>query len=255
MTRDRPFSALYHGVVRHARYTPKKHRFAYRVFSVLLDIDKLETLTENLRLFSLNRFNLFGFYESDHGAKDGSPLRPFIESLLQEKAVPAPEQILVMCYPRILGYAFNPITVYYCLNENRISSLIYEVNNTFGDDHLYVVPVTAQNPPSHHNRAKKLHVSPFMTMDAEYSFTTDRPDDGLKLVIREKSGGSPLLLASFVGQRAALTDRELLRSFFRYPLMTLKILAAIHIEALRLFLKGVGYVRRPEPGRSRVSYD
>ena len=113
-------SAIYHGIVRHARYAPKKHRFAYKVFSLLLDIDELEALSKKLKLFSLNRFNVFSFRTSDHGAKDGSPLRPFIENILDKENIGAPDQILVMCYPRIFGYVFNPITLYYCLKNNKI---------------------------------------------------------------------------------------------------------------------------------------
>ena len=108
---DHSYSAIYHGTVRHARYMPKKHRFAYKVFSLLLDIDQLETLSKNLKLFSFNRFNIFSFRTSDHGANDGSPLRPFIEKILDKEKLKAPDNILVMCYPRIFGYVFNPITV------------------------------------------------------------------------------------------------------------------------------------------------
>ena len=249
-----PKSAIYHGIVRHARYAPKKHRFAYKVFSLLLDIDELEALSKKLKLFSCNRFNVFSFRTSDHGAKDGSPLRPFIENILDKENIRAPEQILVMCYPRIFGYVFNPITVYYCLKNNKISVMIYEVNNTFGEDHIYVVPQTDSDLPAKHNRRKELHVSPFISMDAEYSFTTDIPDDELKVIIREKSNGAPLLLASFIGHRAFLNDKELLKAFFRYPLMTVKIVIGIHYEALRLILKGVIYMKRPSKESSRITY-
>ena len=132
--------------------------------------------------------------------------------------------------------------------------MIYEVNNTFGEDHIYVVPQTETDRPTNHNRKKKLHVSPFISMDAEYSFTTEIPDDELKVIIREKSNGAPLLLASFIGQRATFNDKELLKAFFRYPLMTIKIVIGIHYEALRLILKGVIYIKRPSKGLSRITY-
>lgn len=247
-------SAIYHGIVRHARYMPKKHRFAYKVFSLLLDIDELESLSKKFKLFSLNRFNVFSFRTSDHGAKDGTPLRPFIEKILEKEKIKSPENILVMCYPRIFGYVFNPITVYYCLENKKISAMIYEVNNTFGEDHIYVVPQNKTDRPTKHNRKKKLHVSPFISMDAEYSFTTEIPDEELKVIIREKSNGAPLLLASFIGQRATFNDKELLKAFFRYPLMTIKIVIGIHYEALRLILKGVIYIKRPSKGSSRITY-
>jgi DUF1365 family protein len=255
-------SALFHGHVRHARYRPKRHRFTYRTFSMLLDIDEIDQLSAKLRFFSHNKFNLLSFYTRDHGAKDGTPLRPFIESLLAREGIAAPDDIHMLCYPRMLGFVFNPITVYYCVSKNgtksgtnsKLSALVYEVNNTFGDDHVYVIPMRRQDNPLRHERDKRLHVSPFMGMKARYSFTAELPEDELKLVIRETYDDAPILLASFHGQRKPVKDSVLLKSFFAYPLMTLKIVAGIHFEALRLFLKGVPFIKRPPPQDKRISY-
>ena len=250
-----PENALYVGTVRHARYRPKTHRFSYRVFSTLFDVDALDSNTLGLSLLSVNRFNLFSIRLSDHGAKDGSKLRPFVESMLQEADLPAPDKIFILCYPRMFGFAFNPLTVYYCLTDGQISGMVYEVRNTFGDDHIYVVSLAEDSAetPTLHARDKQMHVSPFIGMQARYHFSTALPDDTLRLVIRETQDAQPLLVASFVGDKRPLSDKQLLRAFLTHPLMTVKVLVAIHYEAAKLFLKGVPFIRRPEPSQSRHS--
>lgn len=251
-----PTSAIYAGIVRHARYTPARHRFSYRVFSLFLDVDDLDARVNLPGLLSVDRFNLFSIRLKDHGPKDAKPLRGFIDTLLQARGLPVPDCVFILCYPRILGYAFNPLTVYYCLNDGELSALIYEVRNTFGDDHIYVVPVGKAGSESAmaHSRDKKMHVSPFIDMHATYHFSAPLPDDALRLVIRETQDTKPLLVASFSGQRRALTNTQLLRAFFQYPLMTLKVVAAIHFEAGRLILKRVPFVPRPTPPQDRVSF-
>ncbi|MGC6511548.1 MAG: DUF1365 domain-containing protein [Parvibaculales bacterium] len=248
-------NGIYHGQVRHARYQPKRHRFSYSVFSFLLDIDRLEETGRNLKLFSFNRFNLFSFWQKDHGPKDGNALRPFLTELLAAAGLPEPARILILCYPRILGLAFNPITLYYCHDRSgQVCAMIYEVRNTFGGDHIYVVPLRGTDTVSSHSRSKKLHVSPFMSMQASYSFTATPPDDSIKFVIRETCEEKPMLVASFVGKRKKLTDTELVKSFVKHPLMTLKIIAGIHFEAVKLLLKGVPYIKGDNKPKKRISY-
>lgn len=248
-------NALYVGHVRHARYQPKRHRFSYRVFSALLDVDAIDADTLGLKLLSIDHFNLFSVRRRDHGAKDGSPLRPFIESLLAEAHIAAPDSIHILCYPRMFGFAFNPLTVYYCLKDGSVSAMVYEVRNTFGDDHIYIVPLAEQTSetPILHERDKLMHVSPFIGMQARYHFSAPLPDADLRLVIRETQADEPLLVASFVARRKMLTDRQLVKAFLTHPLMTVKVLVAIHYEAAKLFLKGVPFVRRPAPPQSRHS--
>lgn len=248
-------NALYVGQVRHARYQPKRHRFSYRVFSTLLDVDAIDADALRLNLLSIDRFNLFSIKRRDHGAKDGSPLRPFIESLLAEADICPPDSIHILCYPRMFGFAFNPLTVYYCQKDARVTAMVYEVRNTFGDDHIYIVPLTdtSAETPILHERDKRMHVSPFIGMQARYHFSAPLPDEDLRLVIRETQADEPLLVASFVAQRKKLTDRQLLKAFLTHPLMTVKVLVAIHYEAAKLFLKGVPFIRRPAPPQSRHS--
>lgn len=250
-----PKNALYVGHVRHARYRPKAHRFDYRVFSTFLDVDDIDAKQLHLQFLSVDRYNLFSIRKRDHGPKDGSNLRPFIEGLLEEAGLAAPSRIFMLSYPRMLGFAFNPLTVYYCLNGPDVSAMVYEVRNTFGDDHIYVVPLTdnTSETPLLHARDKKMHVSPFINMQTRYHFSAELPDADLRLVIRETQDQAPLLLASFVAHRRQLTDTTLLRAFITHPLMTVKVLVAIHLEAAKLFIKGVPFIRRPKPPESRHS--
>lgn len=251
-----PDQALYVGTVRHARYRPRRHRFSYRVFSAFLDVDAIDNDRLGLKLLSVDRFNLFSIKKRDHGAKDGSALRPFIEKLLAEAGLAAPDRIAVLCYPRMFGFAFNPLTVFYCFSGDAVSAMIYEVRNTFGDDHIYVVPLGAVSAetPILHERDKLMHVSPFIGMQARYHFSAAAPDETLRLVIRETQDDAPLLVASFAGIRKPLSDRQLLGAFITHPLMTVKVVVAIHWEAARLFVKGVPFFRRPEPPQRRHSF-
>lgn len=248
-------NALYFGQVRHARYRPRTHRFAYRVFSALLNVDDVDAGHLHTRLMSVDRFNLFSIRRRDHGAKDGSKLRPFIEKLLNEAHIGRPERIEILCYPRMFGFAFNPLTVYYCHDKSGISAMVYEVRNTFGDDHIYVVPLAGKKRDKLHLhcRDKLMHVSPFISMQATYHFSADMPGEALRLVIRETQDNAPLLVASFVGTRQGLTDGVLIKAFLKHPLMTVKVLVAIHFEAAKLFMKGVPFFKRPKPPQRRHS--
>ena len=129
----------------HERFQPFSHRFTYKVFSAFLDIDRIDELSARLWLFSRNRFNLYSFHDKDHGPRDGTALRPHVERLLTAaNASFEPANIRLLCYPRILGHVFNPLSVYYCYDAaNVLRALIYEVRNTFGEHHSYVAPIAA----------------------------------------------------------------------------------------------------------------
>jgi DUF1365 family protein len=231
-------ASLYRGVVTHRRFKPVEHRFAYRVFSMLIDLDRIEELDRSLRLFSRNRFNLFSLHERDHG--DGSgPLCARIRALLRECGFSGDGRIALLCYPRILGYAFNPLSIFYCHDaDGGIEAVLYEVRNTFGGKHSYLIP--AEDGDIIRQQAdKRFHVSPFIGMTATYEFLITPPGDSVSVVIHERDAEGPLLNATFTGQAEPMTDRALFAAFLRYPLMTLKVIAAIHFEALRLLAKGL----------------
>jgi DUF1365 family protein len=244
-------AALYVGDVMHARLKPVGHRFSYRVMSLLIDLDRLEVADRQTPLFGVNRRALYSFYEADHGRRDGSPLRLYAQRCAAEHGIDlSGGRVLLLCYPRLFGYTFNPLSVYYCYSaDGQPALLIYEVRNTFGDIHAYVLPVRrGEISPAgiRQTQDKRFYVSPFVEMAMRYHFRVMLPQDRVKLRILETDSEGPLLSATFNGHRRILTTQELLRSFFSLPLVTLKILAAIHWEALRLWLKGVHLVPRRE---------
>lgn len=236
---------LYQGEVMHMRLTPFRHQFRYRVFSLLLDIDRLEETCAPLRLLSLDRFNLLSFHCRDHGARDGSALRPWVDRQLLAHGRPKPARVRLLSFPRILGYAFNPLSVYYCEDaEGRLESVIYEVKNTFGDQHPYVLAAPADaDGAARHEEAKDFFVSPFIGIDQTYSFTIRPPGDRLSLRIRQRDAEGPWLIATQCARRVALSDAGLLRLWLRHPLMTVKVFGAIHWQALKLAIKGATFHR------------
>lgn len=242
-------ACIYEGHVMHMRLTPFAHRFRYRVFALLLDIDRLEKDLRPLRLLALDRFGLMSFLRRDHGPRDGSELRPWVEGLLAGAGRPAPHRIRLLSFPRILGYGFNPLSVYYCEDASgRLASVIYEVKNTFGDQHPYVLAAEPDADGAvRHGRDKGFFVSPFIAMDQRYAFTLRPPGARLALRIRQRDARGPWLIATQSGERRALTDRALLGCWLRHPLMTLKVIAAIHWQAFRLWSKGARFYRYRGP--------
>jgi DUF1365 family protein len=239
--------SLYVGRVRHTRIRPFHHDFEYRVFYGLFDVDRLDELDQEMRLMSASRFNLFSLHRADHGPTDGSPLRPWAEELLSRAGVDLEGgQIMLLAFPRILGYAFNPISEWYCYGPGgELRALIHEVRNTFGDRHAYVVPVSGNK----HRFEKRLHVSPFNDMNRSYGFTVSEPGRRLALAIDVSDDAGTMFRAGTSLSRLPLTDRNLMKLFWTHPLLTVKVIGGIHWQALRLWLKGAEYHRRPKPAK------
>jgi len=244
-------AALYFGDVMHARLKPMGHRFSYRVMSLLIDLDRLDAADRMTPLFGVNRAALYSFRESDHGERDGGSLRAYAQARAAEHGIDLTGgRVELLCYPRLLGYTFNPLSAYFCHRADGVLALIiYEVRNTFGDIHSYVLPVQ----PGEHTDAgvrqeqdKLFYVSPFIDMPMRYHFRVSPPGRSVKLRILETDAEGPMLAATFNGSRRALTTSALLRSFLSLPMVTFKIMAAIHWEALRLWIKGARLVPRPQ---------
>lgn len=252
-------SAIYRGTVMHARLQPVQHRFRYRVFSLLIDLDELPEIDKRLRWLSHNRFNLMSLCDRDHGdaggagAATGKGLRAWAEdTLVAHGLTPPAGRIELLCFPRLLGYVFNPLSVWLCYDTaGRLAAVIYEVHNTFGGRHAYALPVTAgqENGAIAQRCGKDFYVSPFIPMEAQYSFRLRPPADAFSLTIRERGDAGEILRASLSGRRRPLTDRELLSAFAAHPLMTVKVIVAIHWHALRLWRKGAKF--HPKPGKPR----
>ncbi|WP_067065854.1 DUF1365 domain-containing protein [Roseateles chitosanitabidus] len=290
-------SALYRGRVMHQRLKPLRHRLSYRVFSMLIDIDELAALDARLRWFSVGRFNLFSFRPTDHGdgqATDGPGLRAHLEARLREAGLRGGGAIRLLTLPRLLGYAFNPLSVWFCdAPEGGLQAIVYEVNNTFGQRHSYLIPVddaARDDGPIAQRCDKRLYVSPFLGMDLHYRFRVERPREALSLGISVHEGaaapgighgglpldaarhrvadadagrrsdpdardaaGAAVLNARLDATRGALTDAALLRLLVAYPLLTLKVIVGIHWEALRLWIKGARLQPRPDAPRQPMT--
>lgn len=248
---------IYRARVMHARVFPVRYRFIYRVFYLLLDIDRIAQSTRRLRLLSQDRFNLFGFYERDHGPRDGSPLRPWVEGLLGRRGIGLEGgRISLLCMPRVLGYVFNPLSIYYCEHaDGSLRAILCQVHNTFGEQHCYLLeqggaPLEGSR---HFEKEKVFHVSPLMDIAGGYRFALDRPGARLRVLIRVFQQGELMLTTTLTGRRRALTDRNLLGCFLRIPLMTVKVIGAIHWQALKIWLRGAPFFQKPQPPAEEMS--
>ena len=248
--------ALYTSDVMHRRRFPQNYRFDYKVFSFLIDIDKVAAGGFN-PLVSFNRFNLFSLYTKDHGARDGTSWRAWINTLLDKNNLSkAKHTIKLLCFPRILGYGFNPISLWYCYGEDgQMYAIVCEVRNTFGEHHHYLLhnenqPYTGKVKARKH---KYFHVSPFISMDAEYRFVLAAPTDELSIVINEYQQQALMLTATQRGKQLPFTTSSLLGQFFRLPLMTFKIMLMIHWQALKIGFRGGMYHKKPPAPEQNLS--
>jgi len=242
----------------HRRLEPVRHRFRYRVFSMLVEIDGVDALARGLRLLSHNRFNLLSFHDRDHGPRDGAPLRPWVEGHLAAQGIDlAGGPIFLHCFPRLWGFVFNPLSLFFCYHaDGRLLAVLHEVKNTFGQQHGYLLavdPARAPGAPILQACAKRFHVSPFIEMEAAYRFRLHEPEARLSILIRQHGRGGEILVATHTARRRPLSDGQLLRAVVAHPLMTFKVVAAIHWEALRLWLKGARYRAPPAPPAEDVS--
>jgi DUF1365 family protein len=244
-------AALYAGQVMHQRMKPVGHRFSYDVFSLMIDLDRLDEADRLSKVFSVNRRNLLSFHEKDHTGDSALPLRNYVDTLLRQTGIAIPPaRVLLVCYPRTLGLVFNPLSVYYAYeNDGALIAMIYEVRNTFGERHTYVCPIGPNDVSDAGIRQqcdKLFHVSPFIPMAMRYQFRMLPPGDAIRWRILETDKDGPLLAATFSGVQVPLKTGKILRLVARIPHLTLKIVAGIHWEALKLWIKGVRYIPRPQ---------
>ncbi|WP_169543820.1 DUF1365 domain-containing protein [Sneathiella aquimaris] len=241
-------SSLYQGIVTHRRLKPVGHLLQYRLFYLLIDLDEFDLLDKSLSFLSVGKKNICSLYQSDFGENNPADLKAYILGKLQAEGIETPiSRISLLCVPRLFGYAFNPISVYYCYGaENTVVAVVYEVRNTFGEQHTYVFSVTDSYPQKilKHYCAKKFYVSPFMPMDCQYNFSLLPPSDEIAVSIRQFHEGSPIMNASFHGTRSELTSRTLGQALLKFPFNSLKVITGIHWEALKLWLKGLKVVDR-----------
>lgn len=249
-------SAIYTGHVMHRRLRPRLHQLRYRVFSLLLDLDELDGLDRSLRLFSRNRFNLIAFHDGDHGDGSREPLRAQAERhVLAAGLTDAVGAIELLAMPRVLGFVFNPISLYFCRGrDGALIAVLYEVSNTFGERHTYVLPVAGDGTDVRQDCAKRFHVSPFLPMKLNYAFRLRAPSDDLLVAINVLDAQGLILAAVHTGKRRELSDAMLARVIFTQPLMTWKVLVAILWEAARLWVKRVSVYRHLVQPKQTASY-
>lgn len=240
---DDSFGAIYVGDVVHKRSRPKRHALRYRVFSVLLDLDRLEAIDARLRLFSLNRFNIFSLFSKDFGPRDGTSLAAFVRRKAAASGLgDAIVRIRMLAYPRMFGYAFNPMTLYFCDDAaGNTVFLVYEVRNTFGEHHFYQARIAGQAPGAAltHTAQKAFYVSPFNTLDGSYRFSIRPPAERVFMGVTLSDAEGGLVTAYFDGERRPLSDRTLLKLALAYPFMTARVMLGIHWQAVLLWIKGV----------------
>lgn len=248
------FSAIYRGAVVHTRLRPVRHRLRYPIFSLLLDLDEIPALAARLRCFSAGRFNLFGFSATDHLAGDATPLRAQVEAALAQAGIDlAGGRILLLAMPRVLGFVFNPLSLFWCHDAaGRLRAVLYEVNNTFGERHSYLIPVQGDGPPRQ-ECAKAFYVSPFMEMGLRYRFRLAPPGARVVVSIDVADAQGTVLAAALTARRQDLTDAALLRGFLRHPALAAQVLGAIHWQAARLWRKGLRPHPRPAPPPQPIS--
>jgi len=252
-------SGIYRCRIAHRRSRPRRHALSYGAFYLLLDLDELNFFHRRLKWFSVNSFNLLSHFDRDHGGGSNQQLRAWVESNLADAGINLRGgRIEILCLPRIFGYVFNPISVYYCYDANeRIRAILYEVNNTFSERHTYLFEIDNENEDEKrllkHDCPKRFYVSPFINVEGRYHFRIRRPGEKVYLHIHQTDDDGPLLDAWVRGDRIPLTDRNLITTLLRYPLLSLKVIGGIHWEALKLWIKGIGLRDRPAPPKRPVT--
>lgn len=225
------------GKVTHRRLKPVAHALEYNVASFLLDVDTLETALPSLLKY--NRFGLFSIDDRDHGDLDRhQSIRDFAWSEMRKHA--DVRRILMLCYPRILGYTFNPLTVFFGLDaEDEVRMQLFEVHNTFGGRHIYPSGPFAVGEQAFTSTEKVFRVSPFNKIEGHYGLRASLPSEEVTIGVSLTTAEGPILKAYFNGKRYPLSNRVLMRVFLGFPFMTMKVMAAIHWEALKLWAKGL----------------
>ncbi len=250
-------SCIYSGQVIHKRFKPKEHFFKYKVFSLFIDLAEINAISKNIPFFSYNKFNLISFFDKDHGDRDGSNLKDWVIKQLEKQNINVENiKIKILCYPRILGYVFNPLSIFFVYdNNNTIIAILYEVKNTFGEQHTYIFKIKNKKGIIENNCKKKFFVSPFMDLESKYYFKILYPKNKLSVVIDQRDNHGKLLFASQDGIRSDLSTKNLIFSYLKHPLMTFKIISAIHFEALRLWSKGIKLVKKKFKIKNNLTFE
>jgi len=231
----------------HKRITPKENSFSYRVFYICFDIEKISELSN--KIFSVNKFNLFSFYFKDHGKKDGSSLKNWADNLFNQQGIKNYNRIFLHTHPRILGYVFNPVSFWFALDKNdKIKAIIAQVNNTFGENHCYLIH-NHNGEPIEQNQwftaDKEFHVSPFYERKGQYKFRFIFNEKNIAIWINYHLNGETLLTNVTSKKRSKFNIFNLAMAFISIPFLTIKIILLIHWQAIKIFFKKIKYIPKP----------
>lgn len=240
-----PAAQLVHGKVMHARLRPAPHRFVYPLFYVRLNLARLDAC--NSRWFGVDRWRPLSIRRRDHGPRDGSSLEQWMRALLREHAIAADGEIWLQTFPRVAGYVFNPVSFWHCYRaDGQLAAVLAEVNNTFGETHRYLLRITATGAGAGTAVAvKQLHVSPFCQVQGEYRFRFRLGGAAHFTGLDYYDADGLLLRTALSGRPVPMSDRSLSGALLRYPLLGIGIVARIHWQALRLWLKRVPFFSQP----------
>ena len=245
--------------ITHQRFIPFKHKLQYNVPSLFLNLSELNSITNDNKLFSLNSFNLFSFYESDHGYRDNRSIKKFIiENLNKFKIKYKKLDIKILCFPRILGYAFDPLSIFYCFDNDKLISIFYEVKNTSNEQHTYVFAKGSglELNEFKHECNKNFYVSPFIGMRGKYLFTNKLDQEKVNLIIDlYDTNNKKVLMASQTGKFVDFKAIKLLKYNILNPFFGFKVMVAILFEALRIVLKGGKYYARNKKPSDTISFE
>ncbi len=243
---------LYAGRVAHIRHTPFRNRFDYRMWMLALDLDRADEVAAGSRLFGHNRAGLISLQDRDHGTRDGAPPRAYVEAALARVGLAPPARIVFVFIPRLLGFAFNPIGFYFCHDESgRLTAVLHQVKNTFGDQIGYVMPVAGPGT-IRQTAPKRMHVSPFFDIAGGYRFALTPPEETLTVSIQYGTATERRLTATLLLRARPWSNTSLLRLLIEMPFAPLKVILAIGWEALKLKLRGARFHRTPRQGHDEV---
>tara|TARA_Y100000741_G_scaffold315115_1_gene260855 strand:- start:276 stop:1046 length:771 start_codon:yes stop_codon:yes gene_type:complete len=250
-------SCIYSGYITHKRFKPRKHFFVYKTFSLLIDLNEVKELEKNIKFFSYNKFNILSFYNIDHGPRDGSSISKWVKKTLASSKINIDEgKIKLLCFPRFFGYVFNPLSIFYCYDKkSKLKAVLYEVKNTFNEQHTYIFRSKSSSNLILHKCKKKFYVSPFIAMKTFYNFRLSKPKNNINVLIQQRDLKGPLLIARQTGKKIKLTSQNLFFQFMSHPLMSFKVILAIHFEAFRLWTKGIKLVKKNNKIKNSLSLE
>lgn len=243
--------AIIDAKVMHKRFLPRVNQFLYRVFYIYFDLDELSGLKS--WIFGLNRFNLFSFYNKDHGFKNKTSPKEWIADIMRQEKIDC-DKFHLLTHPRVLGYVFNPVSFWFCYKNGVLKAVLCEVNNTFDEKHNYLIVDEEISGEKFYHCVKNFHVSPFLKVEGEYKFRFKISAEKIAIWINFYNAKEKLqLTTSLIGEAKALNDTNLLKNFVKMPFLTLKVIILIHFQALKILAKKIKYIPKPKPPTKSIT--